>query len=53
MASPLMVWWVEPTIRYRMQIVLCASAKFALNNGISNRLTNILEVSGIQGVGQL
>ena len=35
------VWWVEPTIRYRMQIVLCASAKIALNNGISNRLTNI------------
>ena len=38
-----------------MQIVLCASAKIALNNGISNRLTNIprfFEVGGIQGVGQ-
>ena len=25
---------MEPTIRYRIQIVSCASAKFTLNNGI-------------------
>ena len=40
---------MEPTIRYRIQIVLCASAKIALNNGISNRLTNIARFFEVGG----
>ena len=54
-----MVWWVDPIIRYSIQIISCASAKNTLNNVIMElvrRLTNISRysgVGGIQGLGQL
>ena len=38
------VWWVEPIIRYRIQIVSCASAKFTLNNGISAQVNKYLKI---------
>ena len=45
------VWRAEPTIRYRIQIVSCASVKITLNNGISalvNKYHKISEAGEIQ-----
>ena len=52
------MWWVEPTIRYRIQIVSCASAKITLDNEINvyrrlKSIPSISEVGGIWGLGQL
>ena len=52
------MWWAEPTIRYRIKIVSCDSAKITLDNEINvyHRLKSIptfSEVGGIWGLGQL
>ena len=48
------VWWVGPTIRYRIQIVSSASTNLKME--LVHRLTNIprfSKVVGIQGLRQL
>ena len=41
------VWWVEPSIRYRIQIVSCASEKIM---ELVHRLTNIPRFSEVGGI---
>ena len=46
------VWWVEPTIRYRIQTVSCASVKITLNK-LVHRLTNIQRFSNMNRIWRL